>query len=539
MKTIHLILAISLFSQDLNGDELDFEVPTHYFHAIRFNQQNIPVISILISNLHQAYNITSKAHFKVEYKDGNRIKSFKCKDLLIRGVESDTGELIYKLIADRVNFNDKETLKKSEEKFRELGFEPESIVIGSIFGLKGKVYDNRQYYISIATFTNKEDADLLTSEIFEKHKIRTFLLPVLKKHPSGKIRIEAKDRNISLNVKDIVWIKEGKDGLFLTDETKKTIYGYYKGDFYFTFEPNGRLAAINRIDLEELLRGVVPSEIYSSAPIEAIKAQSIAARTEILSAIGHRHPATPYLLCATQHCQVYNGLNNYTMSTDKAIKETYGQVMLFENRFVKAVYSSNCGGYTENNNIVWNEHIEPYLTSSPDADEESDFYKKYKDGINEENIEEFLYTADESYCSKSSFNNKKAYRWKTEISYKEILNLIQKRFDIKEINDIVIEARGKSGRIRGIFIISGDKKYYIDTEYNIRQLFGGLKSGLMMIEKKLNPEGKIVSLIFTGGGWGHGVGMCQTGAIGMAEKGKTFKEILLHYYKNVKIEKVY
>jgi hypothetical protein len=268
----------------------------------------------------------------VEYREGGKIKSIKAREIVVERGDFNAGELIYKLIADRVNFNDKETLKKSEEELHKIGFETENILVGSLFGLKGKVYDNRQYYISIATFKNKEDADSLITEIFEKYKIRTFLLPVLKRHPSGEIRLFIKDKNLTIHIKNIVWVRQQKERILLTDENKKNNYRYYNGDFYFTFEVDGRLAAINRVDLEELLRGIVPSEIYASAPMEALKAQAVAARTEILSAIGHRHPATPYLLCATQHCQVYNGIGSYTNQTDKAIADTYGEVMLFEKR---------------------------------------------------------------------------------------------------------------------------------------------------------------------------------------------------------------
>ncbi|MGB9599356.1 MAG: SpoIID/LytB domain-containing protein [Myxococcota bacterium] len=538
-KIISFILVSLFYFIYAYGDELDFEISTHYFHAIRFNPKNIPVTSILISNQHTSYNVSSRGNFTIEYRDGGKIKSITSREVIIERLDYKKGEQEYKLIADKVNFNDKETLKKSEEGLNKIGFETESILVGSVFGLKGKVYDNRQYYISIATFKEKEEADNLITEIFEKYRIRTFLLPVLKRHPSGNIRIIVKDKNISVSTKNVVWVKSQKDKILLTDEQKRNNYGYYNGDFYFTFEVDGRFAAINRVDLEELLRGILPSEIYASAPTEALKAQAVAARTEILSAIGHRHPATPYLLCATQHCQVYSGVNSYTNQTDKAISDTFGQVLLFEKRFVKAVYSSNCGGFTEDNNTVWNEHKEPYLTPKPDAPQNSNLYKKFKDGITDENLEEFLYTVDDSYCSTSSFNNRKAFRWKVEIYYDEIMNLLKKRFDIRSLDDIIIEGRGQSGRIRGITIISGDKKYYVDTEYNIRQLFGGLKSGLMIIEKKKDSNQRLISLIFTGGGWGHGVGMCQTGAIGMAERGKNFDEILMHYYSGVRIEKVY
>jgi len=539
MRRFLVLTILLLYVPLLYSDELDFEIATHYFHAIRFGSKNIPAVSILISNLHTSYSITSNDYFAIEYKDGGKIRSLKTKSAIVERENYQSGSRIYKLIVDRVNFNDTETKEKVIKHFKDLGYEVESVLVGAVFGLKGKVYDNRQYYISIATFNRAEEAEPSIAEIFDKYRIRAFLFPVLKKYPSGNISLYLTDRKQKISIKNILWIRQMGKPITIQDGPRTTNYGSFNGDLYFTFELDGQLAAINRTDLEELLRGIVPSEIYASSPSEALKAQAIAARTEILSAIGHRHPATPYLLCATQHCQVYNGTNSYTNETDRAIRETSGMVLLYEKRFVKAVYSSNCGGISEDNETVWGEHKEPYLNSNVDSEENSETYKKFKDGLDEGNLEEFLYTVDDTYCAKSSYNNKKAFRWKIEISYDELIRHIKKRYDIDNLDDIMIEGRGHSGRIRGITIVSGKKKYYVDREYNIRQLFGGLKSGLMYIEKKKDSGGKILGLIFTGGGWGHGVGMCQTGAIGMAERGKGFMEILLHYYKGTRVEKVY
>lgn len=539
MKRITFFTFILILTSSASADEIEFNIATHYSHAIRFGKNRIPMISIRVSNHHNSYNINSRSGLLVEYMQDGRIRRIKTKEATIFSRGYSKGDVIYKLIVDRVNFNDEGIKDQVIQQFKDLGYEVESILIGSLFGLKGRVYDNRQYYISIATFSRKEEADTLLTKLFNKYRIRGFLLPVLKRYPSGKIGIFIKDRKLDLVANDIVWVRGNGGGLTLSNSTKKINIGTFGGDIYFTFEPNGQLDAINRIDLEELLRGILPSEIYASAHIEALKAQAIAARTEILSAIGHRHPATPFLLCATQHCQVYNGTTNYTRETDRAVRETAGVVLLYEKRFVRAVYSSNCGGHTEDNSTVWGEHPEPYLRPVVDADPSSDIYKKFRDGITEENLEEFIYAGGDTFCSSSSFSNKKAFRWKEEIPYNNILLLLKKRFDINGLDDIIIEGRGISGRIKGITIISGEKKFYIDREYNIRQLFGGLKSGLMIIEKKKDSSGRIVSLIFTGAGWGHGVGMCQTGAIGMAERGYHYSDILKHYYSGVRIEKVY
>jgi stage II sporulation protein D len=539
MRGFLTLTILLLYIPLLYSDELDFEIPTHYFHAIRFSPQNIPIVSILITNQHNSYYVSSSDHLTLEYRDKGKISSIKTRSAIIERGEFKAGSVIYKLIVDRINYNDTETRENIIKKFKELGYEVESVLVGAVFGLKGKVYDNRQFYISIATFKTPEEAEPLITDVFNRYRIRAFLLPVLKSYPSGKILVYIPDRQQKISVENVFWVRQNRGPVALQDGQRVIDYGSFNGDFYFTFEADGRLAAINRTDLEELLRGIVPSEIYASSPSEALKAQAIAARTEILSAIGHRHPATPYLLCATQHCQVYSGTSSYNIETDRAIKDTYGKVLLYEKRFVKAVYSSNCGGISEDNETVWGEHREPYLSVQIDADEKSEAYRRFKDGINEENLEEFLYTVDDTYCANSSFTNKKAYRWKVEIPYEELIRLLKKRFPIETLDDLMIEGRGRSGRIKGITIVSKGKKFYVDREYNIRQLFGGLKSGLVYIEKKKDSSGRLLGLIFTGGGWGHGVGMCQTGAIGMAERGKSFMEILMHYYHGTRVEKVY
>ena len=101
------------------------------------------------------------------------------------------------------------------------------------------------------------------------------------------------------------------------------------------------------------------------------------------------------------------------------------------------------------------------------------------------------------------------------------------------------EWRGPGGRVTGLKLVGVKGSLEVLRELPVRRLFQNLSSGLFVLDLSKNDKGEILSLTFTGGGWGHGVGMCQMGAIGRAERGQTFKQILEHYYGGAAVEEVY
>ncbi len=110
--------------------------------------------------------------------------------------------------------------------------------------------------------------------------------------------------------------------------------------------PDGdALKVINAVDMESYLRGVVSSEMPYTYPLEALKAQAVAARGEAIMK-AHRHEAEGFGLCATQHCQVYGGATSERPSTDQAVASTRGEVVTYDGRIADTLYSSNCGGHT-------------------------------------------------------------------------------------------------------------------------------------------------------------------------------------------------
>jgi len=282
---------------------------------------------------------------------------------------------------------------------------------------------------------------------------------------------------------------------------------------------NNQIHSINIVDLETYLKGVVPFEIgrLDKSKFEATKAQAIASRTYALKKIQVNKNAKifrPYDILAGISDQVYNGNTNRHKLSDSAIERTSGQVIAFENKLIDAFYHSTCGGKTEFGKNAFTNGDRPYLRGVSDNFGNGDF------------------------CENSPH-----YRWKESIFFKNIEKAIQNNNEQNSIKDVVVTDRFQSGRIRRLAILSENKTPQILIGNNIRQKLRRsdgqiLRSALFRIAQ-FGPKGNPDGILLIGAGNGHGVGMCQWGAIGMAKQGFNCEQILYHYYRGTKIKKVY
>ncbi len=258
------------------------------------------------------------------------------------------------------------------------------------------------------------------------------------------------------------------------------------------------MTAINVIPAEEYLRGVVPEEMPSLWAKDALKAQTVAARTFALKN-RRRHEKDGYDLCTSTHCQVYSGQSKEHANSDIAIRETYGEVLFAINGpIIDTPFHTDSGGMTENNEALWGVGI-PYLRAAKELKEKTKPWEK------EIQLPEFE--------KKVGLTNIK----KIELSKLEIG---------KRAKD-----RTASGRVKQVRIV-GQKNTKFLTGTELRTMFN-LNSALFDME--LND--KFVK--FSGYGIGHGVGMSQWGAKTFAENGMDYKNILEHYYKKTFIKKLY
>ncbi|MDD3502421.1 MAG: SpoIID/LytB domain-containing protein, partial [Candidatus Cloacimonetes bacterium] len=305
-----------------------------------------------------------------------------------------------------------------------------------------------------------------------------------------------------------VWVNGNFYNLPITIASDKPIEfnGYkYNGMFLLTATKENKIKLINNVEMEDYIAGVIPYEIGVEAPYEALKAQAVAARSHtVKQLLNSKHSNDGYDLCNTTHCQVYNGLTRQTERTYRAAIETTNEILIFENEVVDAVYHSCCGGSTEDAKDLWGSSRN-YLIHT-------------KDSRNNESI----------YCSLGGkYINwyKSAFQWSSKVSKNDIKN----KLSIGNIQNIQIQKRGKSGRILTIKVNGSLASKTIKNELEIRKLFNNAKSSNFVLQDKGSYY------LLNGYGTGHGVGMCQIGAIVQAYLGFSYEDILLFYYNGTKI----
>ncbi len=331
----------------------------------------------------------------------------------------------------------------------------------------------------------------------------------------------------------------------------------YRGKIIAERINNGEnLTVINELSLEEYLYSVVPSEIETSSHIEAIKAQAVAARTYTVSN-QNRHGS--FDLCATTHCQMYRGTEWESSKTRGAVNDTEGQIITYDDKPISAVYFSTSGGHTEDVENVWTNKL-PYLRGVEDKYEAKT--KPWVVTYTIEELEELLekkgvnigrllklevvdYT-DSGRVYKIRFTGTKGTKEYTKESTRTIFNLKSQMYTLssKGNDDEESEETGiisyidGSGKINNIDIINNEvltadgNKINKDTKILTAD---GEKN--INVESSINTDIIANEYVFTGYGSGHGIGMSQNGAKGMANEGFTYDEILTHYYTGVTIQK--
>ncbi len=264
----------------------------------------------------------------------------------------------------------------------------------------------------------------------------------------------------------------------------------------------GGLTAVNIVPVDDYLRSVVPEEMPVDWPAEALKAQSVAARSFALASRG-RHASEGYDLCTTTHCQLYTGTAAEKSASNAAIKATRGEVLMYGGKPIEALFHTDSGGMTENSEDVWGSHV-PYLRAAKDTPA-------------------------------------KTMPWTKTISRADLeRKLAAKGHDIGKVRSLALSPlaigraakdRTTSGRVKTM-TVKGTKGTATLSGTTWRSLLG-LKSTLF--DAKLTKD----AVTFTGYGSGHGLGISQWGAERMAAKGASYAEILHHYYTGTTLQQLY
>jgi SpoIID/LytB domain protein len=366
----------------------------------------------------------------------------------------------------------------------------------------------------------------------------------------------------------------------VTTNGKSPRYGRpYRGDLEIfpqklpePVKRKGPLALVNVVPLEAYLKGVVPWEMAPTAPLEALKAQAICARTKTLDFVqSGRFKAGDFEVCDYDACQGYPGTENEKPTTSAAVEQTRGLAIYQNGRPIDAVYSTNSGGITANARDVW-KGTTPinYLQSVPDFPANSPLAQLWEGGMTEGEWAQFCAQDWPSYARPDGVSSTKyearKYRWSEFISVEAATKAFAAEDGISGITNIQVMERSPSGRIRRLRVtgfsqavqpsnqtsdgwppaaqnlMGVEKTIDFEGDGKIRSMFSkrlgsttALPSSLFTISPVTDANGAPTGWNFQGAGWGHGVGMCQRGAQNHAREGWNARRILNHYYRGVEI----
>ncbi len=359
-------------------------------------------------------------------------------------------------------------------------------------------------YCTSVAFSQK-----ISISLFNSQKNQTFVITPV----SGNYSIIAGDKTIPLSLNQIVYVSRSGDSVKVRDMVthlgtwpRVSIVGQTDNDvirmnsvvpsmpariyddnltFYVDFD---RLMTLNIIDLDKYIAGVVDAEAGPNAQPEFYKAQALLVRTY---ALGHadKHMGEGFNLCDEVHCQAYKGKSIRNEKILQATKDTHGMVAVDqENNLIVGAFHANCGGQTANSGDVWLTN-HSYLTSIMD-----------------------------SYCK-----GQPSSQWEVRVPMEEWVKFLESK-GVKTSNltaddyPFVSKERRYEYKINGVIIPTGDIRSYFK-----------LRSSFFSIDVVSN------SIRIKGRGYGHGVGLCQDGAMQMAKKGRLYPDIIHHYYKGVRI----
>ncbi len=282
-------------------------------------------------------------------------------------------------------------------------------------------------------------------------------------------------------------------------QTEGNIYvnkSRFRGEVDIVRKDDSKLMLINRIDLDDYLYGVLYHEVSHRWPMEVLKAQAIAARTFALYQMT-QNAKQPYDLGSDIYSQVYGGRANEKWSTNMAVNRTKGQVLAFDGKIFPAYFHATCAGRTESASNLWNIDLPP------------------------------LKGAVCNYCAHSPH-----YRWSKEFPIWMVEEKLRmKGYKPGRIVQAEVISRTPSGRVDKMEFKDARGAAIMITGKDFRQAMGPnqVRSG------KFNAQVRWGALAMEGTGWGHGVGMCQWGAFGMAKAGMKAEEILKWYYPGAEI----
>jgi SpoIID/LytB domain protein len=393
----------------------------------------------------------------------------------------------------------------------------------------GRQIDNRLYWVSLGQYPSLNAAQAFGKQL-EKAGEWTFIRAETVAPGQGSLTVsDAAGKAVAqcplpLRLESVQPLE--MDGVENGFWQNRSTAGRFSGAIDLRIGADGLLEVVEQIALENYLAGVLPAEMPVDWPMEALQAQAVAARSEVLASLAGKHGLEGFDFCATEHCRAYVGHGGRAPRTDAALVATAGQALLCGGKFVPAVFSATCGGWTEHNENVWSAPPDAALRGRPDMASASGASRSPM-----ADPEGWVQRPPEAFCAADD----RYFRWERRMTQRELSEAVNKRYSVGTVQTVECGERGVSGRLKWVRVVGSTGSERISKELPIRFGFGGLPSAMFIIQKQMGKDGAPV-FVFSGAGRGHGVGLCQYGARGMALAGYDHTAILHHYYPGAEVE---
>ena len=318
------------------------------------------------------------------------------------------------------------------------------------------------------------------------------------------------------------------------------------------FNRRRSLRLVNVLNLEDYTQGVVGAEMPSSSPLEALKAQALIARTHALfiKTVSKWHKKDGYDLCDGQHCQVYAGLHAENERTRSAVAATRGRVAVYKGQLAHVIYSSNCGGSSQSGDDIGWGHVSYWARAS-------DSPQPIAPPSSPSELRRYLSTWPDTFCKPSGIVHPSHSRWARVVAAADLEARVNRKFKIGKLKGLRVLRRAPTGNVEAMLVLGSKRSVKLKDEFDIRGLLGvgSLRSTLFVMDteyrlaspsaakaKKGKKAAKAAppvlvpeTFVFRGGGWGHAVGLCQSGAMGRAEAGQDYETIVKAYFAGVQL----
>jgi SpoIID/LytB domain protein len=508
-------------------------------HRIEFGPGGQPLVTIRLMEGQGQLVVRTVGRARLLLRAGPRVDLPSGTRLVVRARDTVPARIEAAPLLAEAAWADRGAIEAARSEWAARGVPVRLRTIGGVYGIAGRVVDTRRQKLVADGDRDERGAQAQADALQALSGQRLPLDLDLVARPRGRLEVSSEAGPLG-EADTAATVEQVDDGELAVEAVEHALDGKpareerrYRSRLVATIDAAGRLALVAVVPLEELLRGLVPAEMPASSHLEALKAQAVTARSNVLAQLGTRHLSDPYVICAEVHCQAYRGQGAVHPRTDEAIRATAGEALFgkADRTLVDGVYSALCGGHGEDNDAVWPVTPSASLRGQPDlanGDAAAWAGKLRDEGV----LRRFLATPVDAWCKRPAAARKDRFRWERRFTPVD-LELLAEPLGVGQVRSLAVLSRGVSGRATALRVEGAIGATDVTGELRIRRLLRNLPSAMFVIDR----EGE--EWVLHGGGWGHGAGMCQWGAVGRAEAGQGYRQILRAYFSGAEVARIY